>query len=89
MEVTDTGEGIDEKHLRRIFKPFFTTKSKGTGLGLSLAKRVVEEHGGVIRVQTEVGKGTTFRIILPQRLEPPKVAEVITFPGPGQAVSRP
>jgi signal transduction histidine kinase len=78
LEVTDTGEGIDEKHLRRIFEPFFTTKSKGTGLGLSLAKRVVEEHGGVIRVQTEVGKGTTFRIILPQRLEPPKVAEVIT-----------
>lgn len=78
LEVTDTGHGIDEKNLRRIFEPFFTTKTKGTGLGLSLAKRVVEEHGGTIRVQSEVGKGTTFRIILPMRLEAPRMAEVIT-----------
>ncbi|GMV65413.1 MAG: GAF domain-containing protein [Candidatus Omnitrophica bacterium] len=78
LEVTDTGQGIEEKNLRRIFEPFFTTKTKGTGLGLSLAKRVVEEHGGVIRVQSEVGKGTTFRIILPMRLEAPRMAEVIT-----------
>jgi signal transduction histidine kinase len=78
LEVTDTGHGIKPADLRRIFEPFFTTKTQGTGLGLSLAKRVVQEHGGDIRVQSEVGKGTTFRIILPIRFEPPNVEEVIT-----------
>jgi hypothetical protein len=77
LNVTDTGTGIANKDLRRIFEPFFTTKTKGTGLGLAFAKRVVEEHGGEIRVQTGLGKGTTFRVILPLRLDAPKVDEVI------------
>jgi signal transduction histidine kinase len=50
---------------QRLFDPFFTTKSAGTGLGLSIAARIVENHGGDLRFQTAVGKGTTFGIVLP------------------------
>jgi two-component system, NtrC family, sensor kinase len=67
IEISDTGPGISEKHLPQIFEPFFTTKEegKGTGLGLSLAYRIVENHGGHIRAESETGKGTTFLITLP------------------------
>ena len=67
IEISDTGPGISEKHLPQIFEPFFTTKEegKGTGLGLSLAYRIVENHGGRIRAESEPGKGTTFLITLP------------------------
>ncbi|MCG3197669.1 MAG: Adaptive-response sensory-kinase SasA [bacterium] len=77
VDVTDTGVGIPPKIAKKIFEPFFTTKTKGTGLGLALAKRVVEEHGGEIRLDSAPGKGTTFRIMLPIRLEIPNVEEVI------------
>jgi signal transduction histidine kinase len=77
LEVTDTGQGIPEKSLQRIFEPFFTTKTQGTGLGLSFAKRVVEEHGGEIQVTTRADKGTSFRVVLPIKLDAPKVDEVI------------
>ncbi|MGO0122905.1 two-component system sensor histidine kinase AtoS [Desulfothermobacter acidiphilus] len=65
LEVSDTGCGIPPQHQQEIFEPFFTTKPRGTGLGLSLVKEVVEAHGGKIEVESEVGKGTTFRIYLP------------------------
>jgi two-component system NtrC family sensor kinase len=67
IEFTDTGEGIPGDILPRIFDPFFTTKdaSKGTGLGLSMSYGIVEEHKGRIEVDTAVGRGTTFRVILP------------------------
>ncbi len=65
IEVTDTGSGIDRKHLRRIFDPFFTTKTDGTGLGLPLVKRTINAHGGVVAVKSKKGVGTTFRIYLP------------------------
>lgn len=67
VAVTDTGVGIAPEHLRWIFDPFVTTKPAGTGmgLGLSLAVRIVEDHGGRIEVESEVGRGTTFRILLP------------------------
>jgi len=67
IEFTDTGEGIPDDVLPRIFDPFFTTKEvgKGTGLGLSMSYGIVREHGGRIEVETEVGKGSTFRVILP------------------------
>jgi signal transduction histidine kinase len=73
VAVTDTGVGIAPEHLRGIFDPFVTTKpaGKGMGLGLSLTARIVEDHGGRIEVESEVGWGSTFRILLPQ-LETPE-----------------
>jgi PAS domain S-box-containing protein len=67
VEVADSGQGIAPAHLPRIFDPFFTTKpvGQGTGLGLSLAYGIVTKHGGKIDVESEVGKGTVFRIRLP------------------------
>lgn len=69
LEVEDTGCGIAKENLSRIFDPFYTTKEvgKGTGLGLSLSYGIVHTHGGHMDVQSEVGKGTTFRITLPAR----------------------
>jgi signal transduction histidine kinase len=66
VEVSDTGEGIQRKHLERIFDPFFTTKPPGvgTGLGLAICHRIVSEIGGLIEVESEVGKGTLFRLVL-------------------------
>ena len=73
IQIIDTGPGIPEKVLGRIFEPFFTTKgtakrgeSKGTGLGLAICKEIVEHHKGRIEVQSVVGKGTTFSVILPK-----------------------
>jgi hypothetical protein len=65
--VSDTGIGINSEDLERIFDPFFTTKSpdKGTGLGLSVSLRITESMGGEIKVESEVGKGTTFEIYFP------------------------
>lgn len=67
VEISDTGTGIPKDNLTRIFDPFFTTKpiGKGTGLGLSLAYGIIDRHHGQIEVDSEVGVGTTFRIILP------------------------
>ncbi len=63
--VSDTGKGIPAEHLPNIFRPFYTTKGHGTGLGLSLARRIVEDHGGKIIVQSEPGRGSTFEVMLP------------------------
>lgn len=67
IRFADTGCGIHEQHLPRIFDPFFTTMpaGQGTGLGLSIAYSLVHQHGGMIGVQSEVGKGSTFTVILP------------------------
>lgn len=65
VEVTDNGCGIPKENLPRIFDPFFTTKIDGTGLGLAMARRVIHEHGGVITVESEIHKGTTFTFVLP------------------------
>ncbi len=67
IDLTDTGKGIASKHLKKVFKPGFTTKKRGWGLGLSLSKRIVEQyHKGKLFVRwSEPGKGTSFRIILP------------------------
>jgi signal transduction histidine kinase len=67
LEVEDTGSGIPKEILPRIFDPFYTTKpvGKGTGLGLSLSYGIVQKHHGNIEIETEVGKGTKFRVTLP------------------------
>jgi len=69
VEITDTGRGIAPEHIGHIFDPFYTTKEvgKGTGLGLAVAHGIVTRHGGQIRVHSEVGRGTTFTVILPLR----------------------
>jgi len=65
VSVADTGAGIPEENLGKLFEPLFTTKAKGIGLGLALVKTMVEGHGGSIEVQSEVGQGTTFTVRLP------------------------
>jgi two-component system NtrC family sensor kinase len=72
IRIADTGCGIPEEDIQRIFDPFFTTKGvgKGTGLGLSVSHGTIEMHGGQIEVESEVGEGTTFLILLPLRGEP-------------------
>ncbi len=67
VRFSDTGEGIDEKDIRRIFTPFFTTKGKGTGLGLALVQKILVFHGGRAAVTSLRGKGTTFRVYLPAK----------------------
>lgn len=64
VDISDQGSGIKEENLGHIFSPFFTTKSNGTGLGLAISYRIVKEHGGLIRVESREGQGTTFRVSL-------------------------
>jgi signal transduction histidine kinase len=77
FSVTDTGPGIPSNVLPHIFEPFFTTKAagRGTGLGLSLARQVVEEHGGSLRVESRPGSGATFRMWLPVKPQDRRNAE--------------
>jgi two-component system NtrC family sensor kinase len=67
VKVTDTGVGIEKRHLDMIFEPFFTTKpvGKGTGLGLSVSYGILQQQGGTLEVESEVGKGSTFTVTLP------------------------
>jgi PAS domain S-box-containing protein len=65
LEIRDTGKGIPEADLQSIFNPFFTTKSSGTGLGLAITHRIIQEHNGRIEVESEVDKGTVFKVYLP------------------------
>ncbi|BAX53042.1 two-component sensor histidine kinase [Photobacterium damselae subsp. piscicida] len=67
IKITDHGCGISEQNLTRIFNPFFTTRRSGTGLGLSVSQGIIESIGGEIRVQSEVGVGTTFSIFLHEK----------------------
>ncbi|MDF1562390.1 MAG: ATP-binding protein [Deltaproteobacteria bacterium] len=69
IEVQDTGKGIPPEALTKIFDPFFTTKpvGQGTGLGLSISYKIIEEHGGTIRVTSKIGEGTRFSVQLPAR----------------------
>jgi ammonium transporter, Amt family len=65
VSLADTGKGVPEEIRNRIFEPFFSTKEEGIGLGLPIAQRIVEEHGGEIRVESRPGRGTIFSILLP------------------------
>ncbi len=70
-EIRDTGAGISHELIDIIFEPFYTTKiaEKGTGLGLSITKKIVEEHGGFIRVESTPGKGSAFTLFFPYNLK--------------------
>ena len=65
VSVADTGGGIPQEQINRIFDPFFTTKKKGTGLGLMIVQRIVRAHGGRIELESNVGRGSTFRVWFP------------------------
>ena len=73
VSVSDTGGGIPEEKINRIFEPFYTTKKKGSGLGLMIVQRIVREHGGQIELESRVNQGTTFRIWLPLRERQPRL----------------
>jgi len=75
VSVADTGGGIPQEQLNRIFEPFYTTKKKGTGLGLMIVQRIVRAHGGRIELESHVGRGTTFRIWLPLHERKPRLLE--------------
>ena len=72
IKFQDQGQGISQKNLPQIFDPYFTTKTKGSGLGLTMAYATMRRHDGHITVESEVGKGTTFRIYLPATEEVPE-----------------
>jgi signal transduction histidine kinase len=69
LSVSDSGSGIPDDILGKIFDPLFTTKQIGTGLGMSSCKSIVEYHGGLIEVSSTVGKGTTFVLMMPKKLD--------------------
>jgi len=84
VSVADTGGGIPQDRINRIFEPFFTTKEKGSGLGLMIVQRIVRAHGGRIELESQVGRGTTFRIWLPLHERKPRLLEapVVEAPTP-------
>lgn len=65
IDFADNGPGIAAEHLAQLFTPFFTTKSQGTGLGLPVSQRIIAQHGGIIRVESEFGQGAHFQVYLP------------------------
>ena len=75
VSVTDTGGGIPQEQINRIFEPFYTTKKKGSGLGLMIVQRIVRAHNGRIELESKVGRGTTFRVWLPLHERKPRLLE--------------
>ena len=69
ISISDSGRGIAPHEKEKIFEPFYTTKDRGTGLGLSIVHRIIETHSGLIKVESEVGKGSTFTLLLPAQTE--------------------
>jgi len=65
VEIRDNGCGIKEEELEKIFTPFFTTKQKGSGLGMAISLKIIEEHGGLLRIDSAPGEGTTVAVLLP------------------------
>ena len=79
VSVTDTGGGIPQEQINRIFEPFYTTKKKGSGLGLMIVQRIVRAHNGRIELESNVGRGTTFRVWLPLHERKPRLLEAKTI----------
>ncbi len=69
--ITDTGSGIEKDIMSRIFMPFFSTKQSGTGLGLPIVNRILQSHGGEVQIESQLGKGTTCRILFPMTANKP------------------
>jgi len=67
LEVADTGRGIGEEDVKKVFEPFYTTKEQGLGLGMPYAKKIIEQHGGTISLSSRLGEGTTICIVLPAK----------------------
>ena len=67
IEIEDTGYGIKQDNLKKLFNPFFTTKERGTGLGLSIVKKIIEGHKGTIAIESSEGVGTNVKILLPRK----------------------
>jgi signal transduction histidine kinase len=85
ISISDTGSGIRKEHLDRVFDPGFTTKGVGvgTGLGLSISARIIQDHNGTISVESEVGKGSTFTILLPTNHDAARITPPMSsFPAP-------
>jgi len=70
LEVSDTGSGLTKEECERLFTPYYTTKQHGTGLGLAIVQSVVSDHGGRISVESQPGRGATFRIELQNGASP-------------------
>jgi two-component system sensor histidine kinase HydH len=87
VQVVDTGRGIPLPEQERLFVPFFTTKEHGTGLGLSISQRIVEHHGGEIRVRSKEGEGSTFSVVLPYPTDTTAPAEGLEEKGKKAASS--
>jgi two-component system cell cycle sensor histidine kinase/response regulator CckA len=83
IDIQDTGTGISEQNMTKIFDPYFTTKQRGSGLGLATSYSIIKNHGGVIEVRSEQNKGTTFTLYLPAS----KGAEITTEPTMPTAVT--
>jgi signal transduction histidine kinase len=75
VSVADTGGGIPEEQISRIFEPFYTTKKKGTGLGLMIVQRIIRAHEGRIELESNVGRGTIFRLWLPLHERRPRLLQ--------------
>ena len=80
LSFADTGFGMDEKTLQKLWTPLFTTKAKGMGFGLPICKRIVEAHGGKINVESEVGEGTIFTITIPEEQKPVEMEDIHVEP---------
>jgi signal transduction histidine kinase len=82
VQVKDTGKGIPGHLLERIFEPFRTTKNGGMGLGLAISRKIIEQHQGVIQVESKVDSGTTFTVRLPVVARVPAIGQAVNLPGP-------
>jgi signal transduction histidine kinase len=90
LTIKDTGRGMPQEVVEKVFVPFYTTKIGGTGLGMVFVRQIVDEHRGIITIQSKVGRGTTVTIRLPHRFtDRPEVAEEARPAGPRQAPSDP
>jgi signal transduction histidine kinase len=69
-EISDNGRGVPRKDWENVFEPFYTTKASGIGLGLAIARKILEQHSGTIRVKSQEGAGSCFEILLPCEDEP-------------------